>query len=174
MLSQCLPLHCDHLSVTLQVMYKAIYSRLPGNLLRPNIMRRLHLYPDEVKYIYICRVVMLNKDFPALKCFIYLCRSIFNLWIFYLQYHKLSCINEVQWICVMHQASDLVFVSAFKYSQTGFDQANLYFKARAEYPIYTVPIVFWPVYKIHLLYFLVSWLAFIARFVYSFSITISL
>ncbi|KAL5016036.1 hypothetical protein ScPMuIL_005625 [Solemya velum] len=30
-----------------KVLHKAIYSRLPGNLLRPNMMRRLHLYPNE-------------------------------------------------------------------------------------------------------------------------------
>ncbi|CAC5399130.1 RP-L13 [Mytilus coruscus] len=30
-----------------KVMHKAVYQRIKGNLLRPNIMRRLHLFPDD-------------------------------------------------------------------------------------------------------------------------------
>ncbi|XP_014788926.1 39S ribosomal protein L13, mitochondrial [Octopus bimaculoides] len=40
-----------------KIMYKAIYSTLPGNLLRPNMIRRTHLYEEEDVPIEILRNV---------------------------------------------------------------------------------------------------------------------
>lgn len=34
-------------------MHKACYQRIKGNLLRPNIMRRLHLFPDDVSIFHV-------------------------------------------------------------------------------------------------------------------------
>jgi len=36
-------------SIIFQVMYRAVFRSGPKNLLRPNMMKRLHLFPDEVR-----------------------------------------------------------------------------------------------------------------------------
>ena len=56
-------------------MEKAVYARLPGTLQRKTLMRRLHLFPDEVRlvdfdfsaFVYI----LFEINIPSMVLFIY-------------------------------------------------------------------------------------------------------